>query len=252
MDSAQVPIYNPQGAGYMQPPGQGGYPQQPYHYGAAQDDPFVRYVKWGLIGLVTVTGVGAGIYFLTRRSVSRHEEKKTLDKDSPASFAKNLVMAFENNGWYGADMVRVRQVIREIPDVAFKKKVEASYNRLTGNILGDDLKEYLHTSEYQEVKAMLDALPEKAGSTPQKIYDPYGWARRLNAGVTHEAMGLFWGTDEDAINLVLKDVPTQKAWEDVKQAYEELYPGYALMSDLEGDGFSEEYVDSIIKKKPYA
>ena len=57
---------------------------------------------------------------------------------------------------------------------------------------------------------------------------------------------------ESILNLVLKEVPTQKAWNDVKEAYEELYPGYTLMDDLDGDGFDKEYVESIINKKPIA
>lgn len=253
MQQVQQPIDYPYGypppPQYPQPQYQQQYP--PYNTGA---DNFARSVKWGLIGVGGVAAIGITAYWLYQRHISYNEQLKALDKGDPASFATKLHMAFENNGWPGADTAVVRQVFRDIPDQDTYDEVEKSYKKSYGVGLSEELQEYLKTSELEEMDAIKNSKPKRKGKNdPAVIYDPYAWAKRLRAGVTYEWGGWGWGTDLDAVKLAIKEIPTQRAWEDVKAAYAEDYPGEDLEADLEDDIDSDDYDwKAAIKKKPYA
>ena len=94
-----------------------------------------------------------------------------------------------------------------------------------------------------------NAKPEKAkGAESVKIYDPQGWAKRLNAAVNYTWVGFMPGTDEDAIKTVFREFPNKKAFYDTAAAYKRMY-GTSLSADLDGDLDWSMNWRAMIKKK---
>lgn len=218
------------------------------HEGSADD--FAKYVKWGLIATAGVIGTGVAGYFLWRTFVSKNEERHAFDTESPTYYAKQIKQGLVNNNWPGADTDTIRKAVIAIPDKKFMRKVDDSYNRLYGERMGTALQNGLKTTEYNEMMAILRAKPEKKGQgKEQVIYDPSGWAERLNSAVNYEWWGFGYGTDEEAIKAVIKEIPSQKAWEDVKDYYRSEYQT-EVEDDLDDDLDSDDYDfrDAIAKK----
>ncbi|MEZ4921877.1 MAG: hypothetical protein R2780_01785 [Crocinitomicaceae bacterium] len=188
------------------------------------------------ISLVAAAAIWFGIR-MVRNQIANSEENKSFGKDKHATWAKQIKNAFDNNGWWGTDEELLRRTLREIPSKEDFKKVQASYRKLyTGANLVEDMTGELKQTEYNEMLAIINAKPEKAKDAKNGvvIYDPYGWAKRINAAVNYQWLGLFWGTDEDAIMAVAQEMPTQQAYFDTAQAYFSTY-GVGLMTDLKGD-----------------
>jgi hypothetical protein len=237
--------------------GPGGHEKIVYHeeliheHEHGTSDDFAKYVKYGLLAAGGTIGLGVLGYYLWRKVISTGEEKKAFNTDSPASYAKEIKQGLDNNNWPGADTVTVRKALVSIPDKQAMRKVSKSYNKLYGEPLGSALQTGLKTTEYTEMMAILRSKPEKHGNgKEQVIYDPSGWAERLNAAVNYEWWGIGWGTDTDAIKQVFKEIPTQKAWEDVKEYYQSEYQT-EIVDDLNDDIDSDEYdFLAVIAKKP--
>lgn len=224
------------------------YPEQLHHEAS---DEFAKYVKYGLLALGGAVGIGALSYWLYRKAVASGEEKKAFDTDSPTAFAKQIKQGLDNNNWPGADTATVRKAIVAIPDKAAMRKVSKSFNKLYGTPLGTALQDGLKTTEYTEMMAIIRTKPEKQGQgKEQTIYDPSAWAERLNAAVNYQWWGIGWGTDTEAIKQVFKEIPSQSAWQDVKDAYQNEYQVDAE-TDLDDDISSDEYdYRAVIAKKP--
>lgn len=206
-------------------------------------------VIYSAIGLVLVGGTIFLVRKAIRETVASGEEKKSLETDSSATYAKQIKMAFENDGWWGTDEEALRAVLRRIPTKEFYKQVAASYKRLYNSPLTADMQDELTSTEYEEMMMIVAAKPEKKGDPP--TYNYLAWAKRIRAAVS-VYYGIFPGTDEDAIKSVFLEIPTQAAFKKVEQAYVKEY-GDTLMYDLEGD-LSQSYIDeymAIIKKKPF-
>lgn len=216
---------------------------------AASD--FKNYVLWGIIG---TAAVGTLVYFgwkIITDKISDSESKGSLDNEDPAYYAKQFKIGFDNNNWYGADMETVRATMLAIPSKQFFRKVGDSYHRQYKSNLFKDLEKYLKSTEYQEMQAIYRVKPEKTGgSNATPIYDPYAWAERIHAALSYETWGLMWGTDEDAIKQVIREIPNQAAWEDVKAAYESTY-SIDIAEDIDGDLDSDEFDfrEELQKKK---
>lgn len=223
--------------------------REEHEHGGA--DNFAKYVKYGLLAAGGTIGLGVLTYWLYRKVVSTGEEKKAFNADSPTAYAKQIKQGLDNNNWPGADTVTVRSAIVSIPDKATMRKVSKSFNKLYGTPLGTALQDGLKTTEYTEMMAIIRTKPEKQGKgKEQTIYDPLAWAERLNAAVNYEWWGIGWGTDTDAIKQVFKEIPSQKAWEDIKDAYREEYQT-EVEDDLDDDIDSDEYdYRAVIAKKP--
>lgn len=203
---------------------------------------------YSALGLVLV----GGTIFLTSKaiktSIANSEERKSLETDSAATFAKQIRMAFDNDGWWGTDETALRTVLRKIPSKAFYKDVAASYKKLYNSPLTADMQSELTSTEYDEMMLILASKPEKEGGQVELNYS--AWAKRLRAAVS-VYYGIFPGTDEDAIQAVFLEIPTQTDFQKVQEAYYKEY-GDTLISDLQGD-LSQAYIDeftAIIKKKP--
>jgi hypothetical protein len=204
-----------------------------------------------------ITLLAAGtIYFGTRfvrAKIANVEENKSLGEDKYATWAKQIKNSFDNNGWWGTDEELLRSVLREIPTKEDFKKVQQSYKKLfMGANLIADMTGELKQTEYNEMLAIINAKPstKKEYDAGARSYDPHGWAKRINAALSYNWLGLFWGTDMPAINAVILEIPTQAAFYEMARAYKQLY-GVSLISDLRGD--MQEYevqmlVAKVVKK----
>ena len=190
-------------------------------------------------------------YHKYKQIVGNKTESKSFGEDIHATWAKQLIMAFENDGWWGTDVEAVRKVILDIPSKEDFVKVQKAYKDLpNGGNLVEDLTDELKATEFNEMLAILQAKPEKSSDAGVPIYNPYAWATRLYNAVRITYMG-FPGTDEAAIRAVFAEMPSQQAFTDTEQAYGELYPSAAtLEEDLDDDLRWTMDWRAIIEKKP--
>jgi hypothetical protein len=204
-------------------------------------DNFKNYVLWGIIG---TAAAGTLVYFgwkLITDKISDRENKGSLDNEDPAYYAKQFKIGFDNNNWYGSDTETVRETMLAIPSKDFFEKVAQSYQRQYKSSLYKDLEAKLKSTEYQEMQAIYKVKPQKTGgSNAAPIYDPYAWATRIHAAVNYETWGVAWGTDEEAIKQVIREIPNQSAWNDLKAAYESKY-SLDIGEEIDGDLDSDEY-----------
>ena len=163
-------------------------------------------ITYSLIG-VTILG---GSFFvgrsLIRKAKVSSEEKKTFEEGAPATFAKQIKMAFENDapfGW-GTDEEALRKIFSSIQSKEEFKKIILSYSRLYGRNMMADMKEELSSSEYSEMLSIIAAKPDSgyaATSIEGSNQQFEAWAKRLKSAF--EKTYLFLpGTDEDAIKTV--------------------------------------------------
>ena len=120
---------------------------------------FKNIVIYSTLGLGTATGLfflARHFYKKTRANVS---QKHSLEVGDPATFAKQLKMAFDNDnyaGW-GTNEKMVMQVFNEIPSKSMYSKVQKEYANLYGKSLNADLEEELSSEEYNELIRILNA-----------------------------------------------------------------------------------------------
>lgn len=189
---------------------------------------------YSLIGIGIVSG---GIFFgrkLVLKGVANKEEKKSFEDGTPATYAKQIKMAFDNDGWWGTDTEKLRSTLRDIPSKQVFLKVQESYKKLYNSNLITDMSDELQSTEYNEMLQIIAQKPDKTGSTPTAPTLNYeGWAKRLKAAFD-KTYGFVPGTDENAIKAVFNEMPTQKAFVMTGVAYNKLY-GTNLMTDLQGE-----------------
>jgi hypothetical protein len=116
-------------------------------------------VIYSTIGMGTATG----LFFLARHFYkkvrSNISQKNSLEVGDPATFAKQLKMAFDNDnsmGW-GTNEEMVMQVFNEIPSKGMYTKIQKEYSNLYGRSLNADLEEELSSDEYNELIRVLNA-----------------------------------------------------------------------------------------------
>ena len=123
-------------------------------------------INYKEIILYSVLGLGAasGLFFTARHFIKKgqklNSENKSFDTGDPASFARRLKMAFENDLWWGmgTDEEKVYQVFREIPSKAFYDRVKDEYKKQNvGHTLPGDLKDELSSAEADEVARILNS-----------------------------------------------------------------------------------------------
>ena len=185
-----------------------------------------------------------------RNVIANKEENESFGEKQHSTWAKQLKMAFDNDGWWGTDEQAIRQVLRAMPSQEDFQKVQTSYRKLyKGANLIEDLTDELKATEFNEMLAILQSKPEKAKDAGQPIYNPHAWAKRLYSAMSIYYMGFIPGTDEEAITAVFSEMKSKKAFEDTKQAYQSLY-ATSLVDDLDGDlDWSMDW-RAIINKKP--
>ena len=120
---------------------------------------FKTIVIYSTLGLSSATGLlflARHFYKKTRTNIS---QKNSLEIGDPATFAKQLKMAFDNDnyaGW-GTNEKMVMQVFSELPSKSLYAKVQKEYARLYGKSLNADLEDELSSDEYNELIRVLNA-----------------------------------------------------------------------------------------------
>lgn len=176
--------------------------------------------------------VGVKVY---KKSVANLEESKSMGGDKHATWAKRIKNAFDNNGFWGTDEVLLRNVLREIPSQEDLEEVKKSYKKQFDENMANRMTGELKQTEYDEMIAIIKSKPKKRKDVGKKpLYDPRGWAKRINAAINYNWLGFMWGTDEEAIKAVFMDMPSKKAYWDTFHAYRELY-GSDMKEDLKAD-----------------
>tara|TARA_B110001469_G_C9628455_1_gene313986 strand:- start:146 stop:904 length:759 start_codon:yes stop_codon:yes gene_type:complete len=201
------------------------------------------------VGFITIKFASRKI----REAISNNAENSSFGESDHTTWAKQLKMAFDNDGWWGTDEKAVRRVLLAIPSQEDFKKVQIQYRKLyKGKNLIVDMTGELQTPEYNEMLAILQAKPEKAkDAIGGRIYDPYGWAKRLYNAMSIYYVGVIPGTDEDAILTVFSEMKTKKEFADTKEAYQSLY-NTSMEDDLDGDlNWSIDWRAIINKKSDY-
>lgn len=225
------------------------------------DDEFTleEKIKYGILGLVVLGGsffIGRAII---RKARSTGEEKKTYQEGNAATYAKQIKMAFENDMWFGwgTDEEALRKIMRAIPSKEELRKVINSYQKLYARSMMADMKDELTTNEYNEMLAIISTKPERGTIQPQVQLNPLqykAWAKRLRAAFEIDTWGFLpYGTDEDAIEAVFMEMPTQAAFMETAKAYKAEYND-DLMSDLKSELDYAEMAGmmSILNNKPKA
>ena len=210
-------------------------------------------IQYSLLGIIVLGGTVVIGRKWIKNAAAKNEQGKTLEEGNAPTYAKQIKMAFENDGWWGTDKDALRSAVREIPSKNEFRKVMVSYQRLYGSSLLGDMQSELKSTEYSEMLSIVSAKPEIAdGTTPKQLgmSDLQGWAKRLKAAfdITY---GLFPGTDEPAIKAVFLEIPTQAVFGQVATVYQSLY-GSDLNADLGNELEYWEYdpMMQIIKSKP--
>lgn len=205
---------------------------------------------YSLVGIVVVGGT---IYFAKKYIedyFADKEENKTFEDGSAPTYAKQIKMAFENDGWPGTDTTALRATLREISSKEEFDKVVKSYDKLYNENLLKDLSSELQTTEYNEMLQIINGKPLKKGQPPPPAaYD--AWAKRFKAAFD-KGYGFVGGTDGDAIVAILSEIPTHAAFIKVGVSYGKLYAGKNIMTEMKAEGEFGQYMEwmKIITKKP--
>jgi hypothetical protein len=120
---------------------------------------FKTLVIYSTVGIGTATGLFfLGRHFL-KNARANQSQKSSLDEGDPATFAKQLKMAFDNDnyaGW-GTNEEMVFKVFNDIPSKSMYGKVQREYSKMYGKSLNADLEDELSSEEYNELIRILNA-----------------------------------------------------------------------------------------------
>lgn len=206
-------------------------------------------VIYGSIALVGLSGL---IYFTSRfikKKIANNSDKKSFAEGTPATTAKQIKMAFDNDGQFGTDTKALRNVLIKIKSKKELEDVRKEYQRQFNSQLYNDMSGELQTSEYQEMLQIMEGKPDKPGA-PLSAKQYLAWAKRLKAAFD-KMYSFIPGTDEAAIRAVFNEVPTQQAFVDVGKAYQKEY-NRDFIKDLKSELETWEYPEymTIITRKP--
>lgn len=206
-------------------------------------------VIWTLLGAAGLTGLVVFGRKLIIKKVEDKAHEKSFEDGTPQTIAKQIKMAFENDGYWGTDIETLRKVLTEIKSKAQLKKIYDAYTKEYHNNLYKDMSDELQTSEYNEMLQIIAAKPDKEGQAPTT--NQYtAWAKRLKAAFD-KTYSFIPGTDEDAIKAVFSEIPTQNAFIQVGKAYSKEFGENiitVLKSELEVWEYGE-YMKIITSKR---
>lgn len=223
------------------------------YYQPGQEFTLKERIQYSLLGIIVVGGAVIIGRNWVRKARTNHEELKTLSDGNAPTIAKQIKMAFENDGWFGTDKDTLRQAIRDIPSRSDFRKVMVSYQKLYNSSLLGDMQKELKSTEYNEMLYIVSAKPETySHNEPKQLTtaDLQGWAKRLNAAF-NIYYGPFPGTDESAIKAVLLEIPTQEVFNQVTVVYQSLF-GNDMIAEMKSELELWEYdpMMQIINSKP--
>ena len=200
----------------------------------------------GIASAVGLVLVGRNVI---QNRIEDKAQAKSFEDGTPETIAKQIKMAFENDGYFGTDVKALRAVLTHITSKAELNKVFNAYSKEYPSNMYKDMSEELEATEYNEMLQIIASKPDKAGQAPTN--NQYtAWAKRLKAAFD-KTYAFIPGTDEDAIRAVFTEIPTQGAFVKVGVAY---YKEYSknLIDDLKSELEVWEYPDymKIITSKP--
>lgn len=108
-------------------------------------------------------GSATGLFFLARhfykRTRANQSEKHSLEEGDPATFAKQLKMAFDNDSYFGwgTNEEVILRIFHDLPSKSMYTKVQKEYSRMYGKSLNADLEDELNSNEYNELIRILNA-----------------------------------------------------------------------------------------------
>lgn len=195
---------------------------------------------YSLIGIVVVGGTLYIARKIILNRITNKEENKTLEDGSSATFAKQIKMAFENDGWAGTDTPALRTALQQISSKDEFNNVLKSYQKLYNSNLLKDMSDELQSTEYKEMLQILVAKPQKKGQVPTSVaYD--AWAKRMKAAFD-KSYSFLPGTDDNAIVAVFNEIPTQSAFIQVAFSYKKIF-GTNMLEDLNSESELGQYAD---------
>ncbi len=204
-------------------------------------------------GIVATVILGTGIYFLNRtikKQKAKKSDLKSFDDGSPSTIAKQIKMAFENDGLPGTDLEKLRYIMGALKNKEQWKQVMTEYSNQFHNNLLQDMKDELESSEYDEMMFIKESKPEKQGQVITRDILYKNWARRLKSAFD-KTYSFLPGTDEKAIKAVFIEIPTQKEFINTGKAYQTEFKS-SFINDLKSELEYWEYPTymAIIAKKP--
>lgn len=226
-------------------------PYQPTSQSESKGMSLKEKVIYSLLAAAGITGVIVlGKRFIDKQ-ISNKAHSKSFDDGTPETLAKQIKMAFENDGYFGTDTNALRTVLIQIKSKSELDKVYKAYQKEYHSNLYKDMSDELQATEYNEMLQIMAAKPEKAGQA-LTANQYQAWAKRLKAAFD-KTYSFIPGTDEPAIKAVFNEIPTQAAFINVGKAY---YKEYSenLMEALKGELEFYEFSDymKIITAKPKA
>jgi len=214
------------------------------------DKRVIKIATYSVSGLVIAgTGVWATRNYLRNRKLKK-SQKEAFTEGTAESYANRIIMAFENDGWWGTNIPALREVLRSIPNKQVFGKVAIEYRNQTKNQeIFADLKSELTGSEYLEMMNILAGKPDKPGT--KKVFDlttATAISRRLKAAFDYTILGMA-ATDKGAVKSALEEIPNIYAFAMVKVMYKKLY-GHEVEEDLnsELDVFDFSWKDIVYTK----
>lgn len=116
-------------------------------------------VTYSALGLGTATGLVFAIHLLIKKVKNKNAQKNSLQEGNPATYARQLKMAFDNDNWagWGTNTDMVMQVFTDIPTKANYQKVQSAYLGLYNKNLNADLESELTSDQYNQVIKILSA-----------------------------------------------------------------------------------------------
>lgn len=209
-------------------------------------------IQYSLLGVLVLGGAVMLGRTIVKKATASNEQRKTYTEGNTATYAKQIKMAFDNDGWWGTDKDVLRQVVRVIPSKGEFRKVMTSYQKLYGRNLLADMQGELKTTEYNEILAIISTKPEHGEETVNEVTAEklQSWAKRVRAAF-EISYGPFPGTDEPAIRAVLLEIPTQEAYRKMAAVYQSMY-GNSFTDDLKSELELWEYAPmmQLISGKP--
>lgn len=195
---------------------------------------------WSVLGAAGVTGLVVVVKKFVINKIEDKAHAKSFEDGTPQTIAKQIKMAFDNDGYWGTDVKALRIVLSNIKSKVQLKKVFDAYTNEYHRNMYKDMSDELETSEYNEMLEIIAAKPTKEGQAPTN--NQYtAWAKRLKAAFD-KTYGFISGTDETAIKAVFNEIPTQHAFIQVGVAYQKEY-GENLITALKGELEIWEYGD---------
>lgn len=215
----------------------------PYNHTETQHEQGLSLKEKLLYSAIGLAVLGGGVYFgrkLILNKVANKEENQSFEDGSSATIAKQIKMAFENDGWWGTNTTALRNALRQISSKDEFVKVQKSYQKLYNSNLLKDMSDELQSTEYNEMLQIIAGKPTKKGQTPTvNAYD--AWAKRLKAAFD-KVYGFLPGTDSDAIVAVFNEIPTQTAFIQTAVFYKKLY-GTNMLDDMKAEAEFGQYAD---------